>query len=164
MTPAPAAAPTRRRASDDESPPAAAVLAGVGGLVAAIPGIVVVLMGFSWLSYMLPGILRLPFTHGGTPAQLAIQMLLVQGAVLAVGLPVLVVLGAIRLLTRRDRWMLIGSGLPLTLFGAWQLLGAVTLGGNAWPLLLLLGPAVAPLFALAPSVGRWLAGRPFRIA
>jgi hypothetical protein len=32
--------------------------------------------------------------------------------------------------------------------------------GEGWFLLVLLGPAVAPLFALAPSVRRWLEPHP----
>ncbi|MET0764552.1 MAG: hypothetical protein ABWY29_06775 [Blastococcus sp.] len=81
-------------------------------------------------------------------------------AVVGVVLLWLLVVGAVRLMSRRSRWVLVLAGLPVTAFAGWRLVDVVLHGGQAWFLFLLMGPALAPLFALAPSVGHWLGERP----
>jgi hypothetical protein len=141
------------------SPPAAVVMAGAAAILGAIPGVFAAFMGAFWLLLFVAGIVRLPWTEGGDPGEILMLPVLAQLSLFAVGLPVLLVLGAVRLLGRRDRLLLVFACLPVTLFALWRL---VTLdeSGNAWLLLLVLGPAVAPLFALAPSVRRWLDPHP----
>lgn len=84
-------------------------------------------------------------------------------AALVVALPVLQLVGALRLLRRRGRRLLLASGLPVTAgWGALVLVPLVT-GSEPgpWFLLVLLAPfALPPIFALMPSVGRWLATAP----
>ena len=92
----------------------------MAALAGAVPGLLPFLLGIGWLYYSLSGVAGLLFSHGAVPGEVAVLALLVQGSLLAAGLPVLVVMGAVRLL----------------------------------------GPALAPLLALAPSVGRWVATRP----
>jgi hypothetical protein len=132
----------RRRQADDDWPPALVILAGVGAFMGVIPGLLfgafVLLTGGIGLFYASNPVI----------------------ALVCVVYPWLLVVGAVRLMAQRSRWLLISAGLPVTAFAGWVLLH----DGQAWQLLLLLGPALAPLFALAPSVGRWLAARPFRVA
>jgi hypothetical protein len=127
--------------------PTAAIVSGVGALLGVLPAALFALFGAFFLIFALAGIVR---------GQVLLSLGLAQLCLFAVGLPVLLVLGAVRLLRGRDRLLLVLSCLPVTLFAVGWL---VTPGEiiNPWLLLLLLGPAVAPLFALAPSVGRWLA-------
>jgi hypothetical protein len=142
------------------SPPAAVVVAGVAAIVGAVPGVFAAFMGAIWLLVFLAGIVALPWTEGADPGEVLMMPVLTQLCLFAVGLPVLLVMGAVRLLGRRDRLLLVFSCLPVTLFAVWRLLMASAGDGNAWLLLLVLGPAVAPLFALAPSVRRWLDPHP----
>jgi hypothetical protein len=83
------------------------------------------------------------------------------GLVLALALPVVQAVGATRLMARRGRWLLVVSGLPMTVIVVRALVEVIATGGHtrAGLLLVFLGPALAPLLALLPSVGRWLAGR-----
>ena len=125
---------------DDEWPPALVILAGVGAFIGAVPGVlfgVVVLLsgGIALIGLANPAI-----------------------ALVCVVLPCLLVLGAVRLMTRRSRWLLIATGLPVTAFAAWRAVHE----GQVW-VLLLAGPALAPLLAMAPSVGRWLMAEPFHV-
>ncbi len=125
---------------DEDWPPALVIVAGVGAFLGAVPGVLfaafVVMTGGLGLFYV---------------ADPAI-------ATVCVVLPALLVVGAVRLMSRRGRWLLICAGLPVTAFAGWMLVGVVLGDGAAWPLLALLGPAGAPLLAMQPSVGEWLAG------
>lgn len=128
----------------------------------AVPGAFVALVGAYWLLVFVAGMLQLPWTEGGDPGEVLMMPVQAQLSLLAAGLPVLLVMGAVRLLQRRDRRLLLVSCLPVTLFALWRLVTAVGGGGNAWLLLVVLGPALAPLFALAPSVRQWLDPGPVR--
>jgi hypothetical protein len=140
-------------------PPIAAILAGVAAFAGAVPLAAVALGGALWGVFILAGIIRLPWTWGGDPLVVLQLAASLQGGLLVVGFPFLLVTAAIRLLAGRDRLMLVVCCLPVTLVVVWSLL-IVLAGGwvNPW-LFALLGPAVAPLFALWPSVGGWVAVR-----
>ena len=129
--------------ADEDWPPALVILAGVAAFMGTIPG---VLFGLFVL------------LTGGIGLLYAAALPLVPFFGLVV--PWLLVVGAVRLMTQRSRWMLIAGGLPVTAAALWSLLH----DGDVVVLLLMLGPAVAPFPAMAPSVGRWLAERPFRVA
>jgi hypothetical protein len=152
----------------DEWPPAAVVLAGIGAMIGLLPGALMALIGSWWLAVFVIQTLWLPFTEGGSAetvlrsAETVLRSArFLEASLLAVGLPVLLLVGLIHLMRRRDRRLLIVACLPVTAIAAWHLVGHVSgSGDDGWVALVLLGPAVAPLFALAPSVRRWLAERP----
>jgi hypothetical protein len=148
------------RRSDKERPPGLVVLAAVAAFVGCIPGVFVAFAGSLAVSFSFVTLWRLPFTSGGLDDDLLTAVLrfgaVLQGGLLAVGVPVLLTMGAVRLLLRRDRWMLFLAGLPVTAVTAWQLLDPPVLGPGEAGTLLVIGPALAPLVALAPSVGRWV--------
>ncbi len=123
---------------DDEWPPALVVLAGVGAFIGAVPGVL-----FGVVVLLSGGIALIGLTNPVI-------------ALVCVVLPWLLVLGAVRLMTRRSRWLLICAGLPVTAFAAWRGVHE----GALWELLIVAGPALAPLLAMAPSVGRWLVAEP----
>lgn len=141
------------------TPPAAAVLAAVGAIVGAVPAAFVALYGVVTVVLGVVGAVAVT-SAGDTPAAdlLASGLALagqVQLGLLAAGAPVLLVLGAVHLLTGRDRLLLLVTCLPVTAYAVWQLGD----GGGDWLLLVVAGPALAPLPALLPSVRRWLAPR-----
>jgi hypothetical protein len=145
----------------DEWPPAAVVLAGIGAMIGLLPGALMALVGSYWLAIFVIQALWLPFTEGGSAETVLRSARFLEASLLAVGLPVLLLVGLIHLMRRRDRRLLIVACLPVTAIAAWHLVGHVSgSGDDGWVALVLLGPAVAPLFALAPSVRRWLAERP----
>jgi hypothetical protein len=129
----------KARSPDDEWPPVLVIVAGVGAFIGAVPW---VLFGMFVVASGGVGLL-----YATSPAI----------ATVCVVLPCLLVVGAVRLMTRRGRWLLICAGLPVTAFAGWMLVGVALGNGPAWQLLALLGPAGAPLLALQPSVGEWLA-------
>jgi hypothetical protein len=134
-------------------------------LIGLLPALVLLVLGLPWFLLFLAGVLALPFSENAAPGEVLLLAVQVQLAALAVGLPVLMLLGVIRLLKRRDRKLLIAGYLPGTGLAAWFAYDHVARGGGSgWLVLLLLGPASAALFASAPSVGRWIsdAGRPSR--
>jgi hypothetical protein len=158
--PEPAGFPARPPAED--WPPALVIAAGVGGFLTVVPAVFLAFVGSAAFLLAVGGVATLPWSDGATGEVLVSLALPVQLGAAAVALPVLQVVGAVRLMSRRDRWMLVFSGLPMTALAGW-LLGEVLLSdGQAWPLLVLLGPTVAPVLALLPSVGRWLADAPGR--
>ena len=126
---------------DDDWPPVLVIIAGVGAFTGAIPG-------------LLYGVFVV--LTGGLALYAVVNPVI---ALVCVALPWLLVVGAVRLMTQRSRWLLICTGLPVTAFLVWMLLT----DGPPWQFAWLLGPAVAPLVAMAPSVGRWLESKPFRV-
>jgi len=129
--------------TDDDWPPALAVLAGVGAFIGAVPGILFVL--------------SVPLTSG---LSLGAVLADARFAYVCVVLPWLLVTGAVRLMSRRGRRLLVLAGSSVTAYAAWVLHDAVVHDRPATQLFLVAGPALAPLAALAPSVGRWLASAP----
>jgi hypothetical protein len=163
----PAAPPTPsvRREVEEEWPPAAVILAALTSLIGLVPALIVLVVGLPWFLLLLAGVFRLPFSEGADPAEVLMQAVLLQGSLLAVGLPVVMLCGVVGLLKRRDRTLLIVSYLPATALASWSVYDQLVRGGTSgWIALVLLAPASAPLVALLPSVGRWLPGRPFRPA
>ena len=150
------------RAEPDEWPPVPMMLAAGTSLAGLVPALLAAVVGLPWLLIFLAGAFLLPFSEGADPDEVLLLTLQVQGGLLVVGLPVAMLLGGIRLLKRRDRKLLVVAYLPATAIAAgWLFHGASTgSAGPWWAALLLLGPALAPAFALAPSVGRWLSTRP----
>jgi hypothetical protein len=136
-------------------------------MIGLLPGALMALIGSWWLAVFVIQALWLPFTEGlpsteGGSAETVLRTAgFLEASLLAVGLPVLLLVGLIHLMRRRDRRLLIVACLPVTAIAAWHVVGHVSgSGDDGWVALVLLGPAVAPLFALAPSVRRWLAERP----
>ena len=148
-------------AEPDEWPPIAVVLAGITAMVGLLPALIVWMIGLFWFLVFLFSALLLPLWENSDPDEVLLLPLQLQGGALAAGLPILMLLGVIRLLKRRDRKLLVAAYLPGTLITAWlacdHLVGE---GTSGWMVLVLLGPAGAPVFASMPSVGRWIAGRP----
>ena len=160
--PEPAGVPPRPPA--EEWPPALVIAAGVGAFLGAVPGVFLMLVGSVAFLLGVVGVVLLPWSDGVTGGVLLSLALTVQLGAAAVVLPVLQVMGAVRLMSRRDRWLLVFSGLPTTALSAWVLVEVVLSDRQAWQLLVLLGPTLAPVLALLPSVGRWLAIAPGRPA
>ncbi|MGK5111929.1 MULTISPECIES: hypothetical protein [unclassified Geodermatophilus] len=139
----------RRRAEtvppSDPRMPGAALAAGIVGIVGAMPAAFVAVLAV---------------TLGGLDADTGPD----PWTYLLVVAPVLQLFGALWLLARRGWLPLVLAVLPVAvLTGAviWAAADQDT-GGAGWPLLLLAGPLVAAGLALAPSVRRWIAGRPGR--
>jgi hypothetical protein len=77
---------------------------------------------------------------------------------LVMAVPVLHVVGAVRLLRRRGRWPSVVAAVPTVAVVARFVAGSIADGDpGAWLLTVLLLPVVAPFLALAPCVGRRLA-------
>jgi hypothetical protein len=161
---APPPPPVRRR--DEPLPPAPVILAGIGSLVGVLPSLLVggpaVYLVFGLverLARAVPGSGEVVYSG---PGQAIVTILAVLAAL---ALPVLQGWGAVALFRRRGRQLLVWGCLPVTVLVAIGA-GSALLSddpGDAAILLVLLGPAAAPLFAVAPSVRRWLAERPFRV-
>jgi hypothetical protein len=158
----PVAPPTRADPPPpDEWPPAPVVLAAVGATVGLLPGALLALAAAAWLALFVIQALLLPFAEGGSAEEVLQTAGFLEVSLLGLGLPVLLLVGLIHLMNRRDRRLLIAGCVPATVVAAWQLYGHLSgTGDHGWVALVLLGPAVAPMFALAPSVDRWLAERP----
>ncbi|RBY88979.1 hypothetical protein DQ244_14430 [Blastococcus sp. TBT05-19] len=116
-----------------------ALLAGVGASIGVLPGVLFLLSVPLTLGYTALVVLHVPLF-----------------AVVFVVLPCLLGLGAVRLLSRRDRWVLVLGGSVVTAYVGWLAYRGLVHGEATWPVLVLAGPALAPLAAMAPSVRRWL--------
>ena len=145
--------PAARSVGGRLRPPLAAILAGVAAIVGGLPLAVPALLGVPFLMFVLARIVQLPWTGGGDPAEVLEAAVLLEGTLVVVGLPILVVIAVIRLLANRDRLLLV-CFLPVTL----GVLGVVV-GTQGWNdgLLALLGPLVASLLALSSEVDEWAA-------
>jgi hypothetical protein len=134
-------------------PPIATVLASVGAAVGALPFAVFALFGAPFLLFVLVGILQMPWTWDGDPDDVREAAVLLQGGLLVVGFPVLLVTAVVRLLARRDRLMLLAC-VPVTP----AMIGLVVLA-EGWNLglLVFVFPLAASLTVLWPSVGGWVA-------
>jgi hypothetical protein len=133
----------RRPHPAPEWPPPLAIVAGALAATGVLPGILFALGVVVSLGY---GLVLL-----GSPYL----------ATAFVVLPVLLGYGAVQLMSRRSRVPLLVGGLPVTAWIAWRLQDAAQ-GTGELPaeVFLLLGPGLAPLVALAPSVERWLRAAP----
>jgi hypothetical protein len=136
-------------------------LALVCAIVGLVPGAVLALVASWWLLVFVIQALWLPFTEGGSAETVLQTAWFLELSLLGVGMPVLLLVGVVHLVRRRDRRLLIAACLPVTAFAGWQVYAQLAgTGGSGWVALVLLGPAVAPFLALAPSVGRWLVAAP----
>jgi hypothetical protein len=146
---------------DDEVPPPLAVLAGTLGWIGCAMHVVAALP----LWYAATGFVQMRLEPvigldgGGDAADIAVTVVAaLLGAAVAGGIPVALGVGASRLLSGRGRGLLIAASLPLA--AVVLLLGVQVLAGDpspAWLLIVLAGPALTPLVAALPSVGRWVA-------
>ncbi|MFW3169039.1 hypothetical protein [Geodermatophilus sp. CPCC 206100] len=140
---------SRRRAPDvvpaDPSMPGLALAAGIVGIIGAVP-----LLFVAVLAVALGG---LSADSGPDP-----------WTYLLILAPLLQLFGAVCLLVRRGWLPLVLALVPTVVLTVAVIVTAAGQGseGLGWPLLLVAGPVVAAALALAPSVRRWIAGRPRR--
>jgi hypothetical protein len=140
------------RPEAEELPPAMVMCTSTAAVISAVPSIVPFVLGAVWFPVVALGFLVAPSLDG---------LRLTAASALGVAIPVLQVIALTRFFRRRGRWLLVVALLPSTAVICWFVVRAVGAGGDfAWVVLALLGPAAAPLLALAPSVGRWVAAGP----
>ena len=152
---APAPPPVRPGRVPPQDVPATVVLTGVAALTVVVPGLAGLALSV-WGVLALVTLLTEPVQLLDPPAE---SVLLVVGGLSAGIVPVLLVVGALRLLAGRGRMLLVWSGLPVTALLGWDVVEWWRGDQSGW-LFLLIGPGLSPLLALTAPVARWVAPRP----
>jgi hypothetical protein len=148
-TAAPSPVGSRRDRAAEESPPAMVLVTGITAGVLVLPGLLAGLLAGVWFPIVSLGTLLAPSVDG---------LRIASSAALVAVVPVLQLVGLVRFARRTGRWLLVAALLPSSAFVVWGVVSVLANGdSSAWPVLGLLVPAAAPLFGLAPSVGRWMA-------